>query len=145
LADEGSSRDAQIAEIAVKYVEFIETQTGLALFAPELIDAARVNEAFSTLDAALDQMSDFADVYGSERMHALEALVLPTAALVGEYLIHGADAVWVEPVFEADTTLVIAMPDGVAVDLTGAVRAALLSGVPNLRIMAGRLIDPESA
>lgn len=143
LSETTPSRDEQIAAIATQFTHYIETQTGEAVPVPSDVDATNVDEAFSALDAALDQMADLADVYGADRLQALEPLVLPTAALAGEYLIHGAGAAWIEPVIDADTTLIVATPDGVAVDLTGSVRASLMSGVSNLRVMAARLIDPE--
>jgi hypothetical protein len=143
LGEQGAERDEQIASVAKQFVEYVEAQTDVRLSTPEGVGADGFADAFATLDAALDQLSDLADVYGADRLRALDPLVLPTAALVGEYLRHGAGARWVEPLFDADTTLVIATQDGVAVDLTGAVRASLLSGVSNLRVMAARLVDPE--
>jgi hypothetical protein len=143
LGEQGAERDEQIAAVASHFVEYVEAHTDVRLSMPQGVEPAGVDDAFASLDAALDKLNDLADVYGADRMQALDSLVLPTAALAGEYLRHGAGARWVEPLIDADTTLVIATRDGVAVDLTGAVRASFLSGVSNLRVMAARLIDPE--
>ncbi|HLT18865.1 MAG TPA: hypothetical protein VKZ96_05340 [Thermomicrobiales bacterium] len=145
MSEESPGREEQIADIAVKLVAYIEAQTGDAVPAPADVSADSLDAAFSALDAALDQLTDLAAVYGADRLQAIEPLVLPIAALAGEYFVHGAGATWVEPVIDADTTLIVALPGGVAVDLTGAVRASLMSGVSNLRVMAARLIAPESA
>ena len=144
LSEDAPSRDEQISEIAFHFVEFIDSQTGSAPPIPGDFDASELLSAFEALDESLNQLADLADVYGTDRMQAIEPLVLPTAALVGEYMRHAAGADWIEPVIDADTTLIIATTDGVAVDLTGAVRASLLSGISNLKTMVDRLINPET-
>ncbi|MEZ4520225.1 MAG: hypothetical protein R3A46_01090 [Thermomicrobiales bacterium] len=143
MSEDTSERNARIAEIAAQFLTFIDVQTGTAPPAPEEVGESDMLQAFVALDEALDQLADLADVYGTDRMQSIEPLVLPAAALVGEYLRFGAGATWVEPIIDADTTLVIATPDGIAVDLTGAVRASLFSGMANLKIMVDRMINPE--
>lgn len=145
MSQESPSREEQIAEVAARFADFIETQTGEGVPEPASIAPDGLEDALSALDAALNQLADLADAYGTDRLQAVEPLVLPIAALAGEYLIHGADASWVEPIIDADSTLIIALPGGVAVDLTGAVRASLMSGMSNLRVMVARLLDPEGA
>lgn len=145
MAEEKLDRNKQIAEVAGQFVEFIDAQTGSAPPAPETVEAGDLLTAFHELDESLDQLADLADVYGTDRLRAIEPLVLPAAALVGEYMRHAAGASWVEPIIDADTTLIIATTDGVAVDLTGAVRASLMSGMSNLKTMADRLINPETS
>jgi hypothetical protein len=142
LPEDSPSRDEQIAEVARQFSHYLHDQTGANLMAPESVEADGVLEAFGRLDSALDQISGFASVYGVDPGNDLEPLVLPAAALCGEYLRHGAGARWVEPDFEPETTLAIVTADGVAIDLTGAVRASLLSGMPNLKIMAEHLLNP---
>ena len=143
LPEDSPSRDEQIAEVARHFIHYLQDQTGTELPAPETVEAETVLDAFGKLDSALDQISGFASVYGTDPRNDLEPLALPAAALCGEYLRYGAAASWVEPDFEPETTLIIVTADGVAVDLTGAVRASLLSGMPNLRIMAEHLLNPE--
>lgn len=144
VGQEQLDRDEQIAQLAGQFIAFIDSQTGSAPPAPEEVDADGLLAAFSALDESLDQMADLADVYGTDRMKAIEPLVFPAAALVGEYMRHAVDAVWIEPLIDPDTTLIIATKDDVAVDLTGAVKASLLSGMSNLKAMAARLIAPET-
>ena len=144
MPEEPHDRDKQIATFAAQFVAFIAAQTGSAPPLPDELDADGLLGALAALDNALDKLADLADVYGADRMQAIEPLVLPAAALVGEYMRCAAGAVWIEPLFDGDTTLVSATVDGVAVELTGAVRASLLSGVLNLRMMVDRLINPES-
>ncbi len=145
VSEETLEREKQIADIAAQFVDFIDTQTGSKLIQPGCIEASDLQSAFSALDEALDQLADLADVYGSDRMRSIESLVLPAAALVGEYMRNSAGAVWLEPIIDADTTLIIATSDGIAVDLTGAVRASLMSGMSNLRKMVDRLLNPETS
>ncbi len=145
LTEQQLDREAQIAGVAGQFVAFIDAQTGSAPPAPESVAQDDLLSAFQELDSSLDQLADLADVYGTDRLQAIEPLVLPAAALVGEYMRHAAGARWVEPLIDADTTLIIATADGVAVDLTGAVRASLLSGMSNLKTMAMRLLDPEAS
>ena len=144
LSEDAPSRDDQIGVVATQFVLFIDTQTGAAPPEPHDVGASELLSAFEALDESLNQLADLADVYGTDRMQAIEPLVLPTAALVGEYLRHATGARWVDPVIDAETTLIIATTGGVAVDLTGAVRASLLSGVSNLKTMVDRLINPET-
>jgi len=145
VSEETDEREEQIADVASHFVHFIEAQTGSKLQHPECIEPSDLIAVFAALDESLNQLADLADVYGSDRMRAIESLVLPTAALVGEYMRNAAGAVWLEPIIDADTTLIIATSDGVAVDLTGAVLASLMSGMSNLRMMVDRLLNPETS
>lgn len=144
MSDDPMDREQQIADVASQFLVFIEVQTGSVPPVPDNLETAGLLDAIEALDSSLDQLADLADVYGADRMRSIEPLVLPSAALVGEYLRAAAGATWIEPIIDADTTLVIAMPGGVAVDLTGAVRASMMSGVSNLRLMVDRLLNPES-
>ncbi|CAN5691061.1 hypothetical protein BH23CHL2_BH23CHL2_12780 [soil metagenome] len=144
MSDDPLDREQQIADAARQFLGFIEVQTGSVPPAPDSLETAGLLDAIEALDRSLDQLADLADVYGADRLRSIEPLVLPSAALVGEYLRAAAGATWIEPIIDADTTLLIAMPDGVAVDLTGAVRASMMSGVSNLRMMVDRLLNPES-
>jgi hypothetical protein len=143
LPEESPARDEQIAEVARHFIQYLHDQTGTEIAVPESVEPDTVLDAFGKLDSVLDQLSGFASVYGTDPRNDLEPLVLPAAALCGEYLRFGAGARWVEPDFEPETTLAIVTADGVGIDLTGAVRASLLSGMPNLRIMAEHLLNPE--
>jgi hypothetical protein len=145
VSEETLEREKQIADIAAQFVDFIDTQTGLKLIPPDCVGAPDLQSAFSALDESLDQLADLADVYGTDRMRAIDPFVLPVAALVGEYMRNSAGAVWLEPIFDADSTLIIATSDGIAVDLTGAVRASFMSGMSNLKMMVDRLLNPETS
>lgn len=144
VSGQTTDRNKQIAEIAGQFLEFIEVQTGSSPPLPEDVRESDMVDAFAALDTSLDQIADLANVYGSDRMQSIEPLVLPAAALVGEYMRYGSGAEWIEPAMDEDTTLIIATSDGVAVDLTGAVRSSLHSGMSNLKIMVQRLIHPEA-
>ena len=145
MSDAPASREDQIAGIAGQFLDFIDVQTGSAPPHPKAVKADGLLDAIAALDSSLDQLADFADISSADRMQSIEPLVLPAAALIGEYFRAASGAAWLEPGYDADTTLVIAIPDGVAVDLTGAVRASLMTGQSNLRLMAARLLDPETS
>ena len=149
MGDKPLDRDAQIAAVARQFVDFIEAQTGSAPPQPAEVEAGELPAAFGALDDSLNQLADLGHVYGTDRMDAIEPLVLPTAALMGEYMRHASDAAWIEPALDEDTTLIIQTADGVTVDLTGAVRVSLLSGMSNLKALANHLrpddTPPETA
>ena len=142
--EETAGRDEQIRAVASQFIRFIELQTDSAPPDPDSVDPDSLISAAGELDAALNQLVDMGDAYGTDRMSAAEPLVLPAAAVLGEYLRAGASARWEEPEVDADTTLIVATPDGIAIDLTGAVRASLLTGEANLRMMIERLVQPDS-
>lgn len=138
-------RDEQLAGLADYFVEYIERQTGVQLAQAEALQAEGLASAVGQLDAALGQLADLADVYGHDPRADLEAFTLPAAALVGAYLRSGAGAEWIEPLFDADTTVQIAMPNGLAIDLTGFARATLLSGRPRFSALLPKLLaEPEA-
>jgi hypothetical protein len=104
-----------------------------------------VTSAVAQLDEALGQLADLAGVYGHDPRADLEAFTLPAAALVGAYLHQAAGAEWLEPLIDADATVQIAMPNGLAIDLTGFARATLLSGAPNFSALLPKLLaEPET-
>lgn len=145
MSDEQPARNEQIAAIARQFAAYLREQTGTDLPDPASLDSdGALVEVFGRLDAALDQLTALADVYGTDPRSAYEPLVLPAAALVGEYLHYGAGARWIEPLIDEDSTLIIETADTTTVDLTAAVRAAFLSGMPNLSVMAVRLRALES-
>lgn len=142
------TREEQLSRLASQFAEYLRAQTGIDLPDPETVPSDELDAAFSRLDAALQQIGDLAVVYGSDPRADYEPLVLPSAALAGEYLRAGAGARWLQPEVDGDTTALLATADGVAVDLTGAVRATMLTGFPNLRGMVDRLLhaeEPESS
>lgn len=146
MADANPTRAEQLATLAAYFVSYIEQQTGAALVAPSAVSATGLLSAAAQLDEALGQLADLASVYGTDPRADLEAFTLPTAALIGAYLWQAAGATWVEPESDADTTVLIAMPNGLAVDLTGFARATLLSGLPNFSALLQKLLaEPEPA
>lgn len=144
MTDEQPTRDEQITGIARQFAAYLGEQTGTNLADPEDTGSDDLKEAFVRLDAALDQLTALADVYGADPRSAYEPLVLPAAALVGEYFRHGSGARWIEPVVDEDTTLIIESATGAQIDLTAAVRAAFLSGMPNLSVMASQILALET-
>lgn len=133
---EPSAREQQIAQIAKRFAEYLTAQTAVTVHEPDAIqnDASR-DELFSRLDAALDQMADLATVYGNDPRFDFAPLVLPAAALAGEYLRQTTGASWTTPPVDPDETLTIELAGGQQLDLTVAVRATLMSGKPNLQGM----------
>jgi len=142
--DVAPTRDEQLAALARHFVAYIEQQTGAALAEPVAVGADGLASAVARLDDALGQLADLASVYGTDPRADLEAFTLPAAALIGAYLTHAAGASWVEPEGDADTTVLIAMPNGLALDLTGFAQATLLSGRPSFSALLPKLLaEPE--
>lgn len=144
MNDTAPTRDEQLAALTTYFVEYIERQTGVELAQPDAVQGAGLGSAVAQLDEALAQLADLASVYGNDPRADLEAFTLPAAALIGAYLRQGAGAEWIEPLFDADTTVQVAMPNGLAIDLTGFARATLLSGTPNFSALLPKLLsEPE--
>ena len=144
MSDPAPTRDAQLTALAQHFVVYIEQQTGAVLAEPEAMGADGLASAVAQIDDALGQLADLASVYGTDPRADLEVFTLPAAALIGAYLIQAADARWVEPESDADTTVLIAMPNGLALDLTGFAQATLLSGRPSFSALLPKLLaEPE--
>ncbi len=141
-----SERAGQIAALAHRLVEYLQQQTGNDIVEPGAVSNAYGPShfllAFERLDAALDQIGDLASVYADDPRATLEPLVLPTAALAGEYLRAALGARWHEPNDDplAGEALILVLPDGIAIELVGVARAAILSSAPNLTAVARRLV-----
>jgi hypothetical protein len=145
VGETAPTRDEQLAALAAHFVEYIEHQTGMQLELPSALSPNGLTSAVVQLDEALGQLADLAGVYGHDPRADLEAFTLPAAALVGEYLRQAAAAEWIEPLIDADSTVQIAMPNGLAIDLTGFARATLLSGAPSFSGLLPKLLaDPET-
>jgi hypothetical protein len=143
--DSATTREDQLAALASHFAYYVEQQTGAVLIEPSAAGPAGLLSAVAQLDEALGQLADLASVYGTDPRADLEAFTLPAAALIGAYLHQATGATWVGPEIEADTTVLIAMPNGLAVDLTGFARATLLSGLPNFSALLQKLLaEPES-
>lgn len=136
-------RDEQFASFARQYADYLRSQTAIDLVPPAKDDEAGLRASFEQLDLALAQISDLASVYGSDPRSDIEPLTVPTAVLAGELLRVGIGARWMEPAFEGDGSLVLITSDGVALDLDGVARAALMSSQPNLTAVLDRLLQPE--
>lgn len=145
-------RNEQILALAERFREYLSHQTDIQIVPPGAVttsdgsDAISLEIAFERLDAALGQLIDLASIYaeGQVATDALESLILPAAALAGEYLRAALDASWlpVDPEMpDAGSMLDLALPGGVAIDLVGVARAALLSTAPNLSAVARRIIE----
>ena len=143
-------RDAQIVTLAERFREYLSQQTDIEIVPSGAVAsgdgpaAVPLETAFERLDAALGQLIDFASIYaeGQVASDMLEPLILPAAALAGEYLRAALDASWIAPDLEMpdwDSSLDLALPQGIAIDLVGVTRAALLSGAPNLSALIHRL------
>lgn len=133
--------DRERAEVARQYAAYLRDQTGVEVAAPEPGDVALLRAHFELLDLALGQIADLASIYGSDQRGDIEPLAVPTAMLAGEYLRAGIGARWMEPAFPGDISLLLLTPDGVALDLEGMARAALLSPRPNLTALVERLLE----
>lgn len=141
-----STREADIKLAASRFAEYLRSQTAATVPDPGAVtDQVSLDAAFSSLDAAIEQLLDLATAYGSDPRLDADPLVLPIAALTGEYLRVGADGVWLEPDEDPDQTLVIRLPDGREIDLTGAARGCLLTGIPNLQGMVRRLFTVDES
>lgn len=147
---EASGRDRQIHALARQLIGHLAGQTDIELIQIGAVGAARGPDVLLTaierLDAALAQLADLASVYGDDRQFSLDPLVLPVAALFGEYLRDATGASWHHPDPDdpmPDDELILLMPDGIAVDLLGVARAALVSNAPNLTAVARGVVMPE--
>lgn len=144
-----ASRDGRIAALAERLVVYVRQATEIELEPPGAVSDARgpaaLLAAIERLDLALAQLTDLASVYESAGP-PLEPLALPVAALTGEYLRHATGATWLTPDPDdpmTDDTLTLVTSDGVAIDLLGVTRAALLGGNPNLRAVVASHTNPE--
>ena len=141
-----TSRDVQLATLASQLVEYLRQQTDIQIDPPGAIGpdaAAELLAAFERLDLALGQLADLASIYDEGIGPALDGLALPLAALTGEHLRHTTAAQWLphdpdDP--NPDDSLLLVTADGIAIDLLGVARAALLSGAPNLTAVVRQLI-----
>lgn len=126
MAGDARNRAVRMAELARVFREYLVGQTDVELVELDT-GAATVALAFERLDLALGQLADLASVYGDESRGMLDPLVMPAAALAGEYLRLLAAAAWVEPDpdLPPDDSLLLALASGVVIDLHGLVRAAL--------------------
>jgi hypothetical protein len=116
----------------------------------ELLEIGAVNSshgpdvlvtAIERLDLALAQLIDLASVYSDDPRMSIEPLAVPTAALLGEYLRAALSAAWVlDDDHDTGESLVIALPNGIAADLTGVSRAALFSAAPNFSAVIEALL-----
>ncbi len=145
-----ASRDEQIAALAGQLVAYLRQATDIELDPPGAVSDARglaaLLAAVERLDLALAQLLDLASVYDDTGSPSLETFALPAAALTGEYLRLAAGASWLAPDPDdlmPDDTLTLVTSHGIAIDLLGVTRAALLSGDPNLSVVIARLVGPE--
>lgn len=140
-------RNAQIAQLAEQFREYLSQQTDIeivplgAIASGEGPAAVSLEIAFERLDAALGQIIDLASIYaeGQIATDMLEPLILPAAALAGEYFRSALDAFWIAPdpeMPDAGSELDLGLPGGIAIDLVGVTRAAMLSGEPDLSAIA---------
>lgn len=140
-----AARARQIAALAQQFRDYLAQQTDTDM--PEIEAVATdhglgASVAFARLDAALALLLDLASVYDEAPRGVLEPLVLPTAALAGEYLRAAGLGTWHDPDDDPladDALIIVAGPT--AVDLTGVARAALASERPNLSAVAQRLAE----
>ncbi|RIK45227.1 MAG: hypothetical protein DCC58_07115 [Chloroflexi bacterium] len=147
MSSGGRSRAAWLAELGRGFREYLVGQTEIDLVALESDDTTLI-VAFERFDLALGQLADLASVYGDDSRGMLDPLVLPAAALTGEYLRVLAGAAWVEPDPDvpADDSLLLVLANGLAIDLHGIARAALGGSGPGLGAAIARLpgvIQPE--
>lgn len=141
--DPMSERGEQLSEYAKGFAEYLTSQTGIELAPPDAQSQDSLRRSFERLDLALGQIADLASVYGDDSRHDIEPLTVPTAVLAGEYLRVGFDARWLEPAYEGDAALLLATPDGIALDMDGVARTALMSSQPNLTAFVDRLLNRE--
>lgn len=139
-----NEREEQLSNYARGFAEYLAAQTGVEISMPENQDADHLRGSIERLELALEQLADLASVYGEDSRHDVEPLVMPTAVLAGEYLRVGAGARWLEPAFDGDTALLLAMPDGVALDMHGLAHSTLVSPHQHLTTVVNRLLNPES-
>lgn len=141
--DAASQRSQQLREYALGFAEYLSGQTGIQLSPPACQHPEHLRGSMERLDLALGQIADLASVYGDDSRHDMEPLIIPAAALAGEYLREGLNARWLEPAYDGDDALLLTTPDGVALDMAGVVRAALMSPQPNLTALVDRLLDEK--
>lgn len=151
VAGAGAShdREARIHELALTFRDYLTGQTGIELPAPDELSSgaasdphgpAAVLAAVERLDHALAQLIDLTSIYTDHAAPSLEPLALPTAALLGAYLRAALGAHWLASDALDDEQLVLAFPDGVAVDLGQVARSALLSGAPHFTAVVAPLV-----
>lgn len=136
-----TERDSQFAEYALGFEEYLRAHTAIDLQVPRAHDAQSLRASFEQLDLALGQIADLASVYGNDSRADIEPLTTPTAVLAGEYLRVGMGASWMEPAYEGDQSLLLATPNGIALDLEGVARSTLMSSQPNLTALVDRLLE----
>lgn len=146
-----SDRAKRLHAVAVGFRDYLQSQTDIEL--PDLgaVDRGNGHDALvmavERIDLALGQMIDLATVYTDDARMSLEPLTVPTAALVGEYLRATLSATWLadeDDTARMDDALVIVLPNGIAADLTGVARSALLSGAPNFAAVITSLIGNDT-
>lgn len=137
-------RNAQFVEFARRFEAYLRDQTSIEMATPSAHDRGALVRGFERLDLALAQIADMASIYGADQRGDIEPLTTPTAVLTGEYLRIGLGAEWLEPAFEGDNSLTVVTPNGVALDLDGLARSALMSARPNLTALVQRLLAQDS-
>lgn len=135
-------RNGQFEHLARQFADYLRGQTGIDMIAPLPGDVSSLRGSMERLDLALAQIADMASVYGADHRSDIEPLTVPTAVLAGEYLRIALDAHWLEPAFEGDSSLLLVTTDGVALDMDGLARSALMSRQPDLSSLIERLIQP---
>lgn len=133
-------RNEALSEIARQFTDYLEGQTGILVTQPEPGNHDSLRDSFERLDLALAQIADLASVYGADARADIEPLTVPTAALAGELLRSGIGGHWMEPAYEGDPTLMLVTAGGIALDLDGMARSALLSRQPSLSPLIEKLI-----
>lgn len=139
--DRLSEWETERRQLAEHYADYLHGQTGVHLVPPSAGNVESLRASFERLDIALAQLADLAAVYGAEHRSDIEPLTIPTAVLAGEYLRVGTAGRWMEPAFDGDTNLMLVTGDGVAVDMDGLARTALMSHQPALSALVERLIS----
>lgn len=138
-----SDRASRIQAVALGYRDYLRNQTDIEMAEIGAVDQSHGPDALvaaiERVDHALTQMIDLASVYTDDARMSLEPLLVPTAALVGEYLRVALTAEWM-PDDGMQDALIIVLPNGIAADLVGVARTALLSGAPNFSAVIASLI-----
>jgi len=143
MSGAGRDRAAWMAELARGFRDYLIGQTDIELVA--IGEGTTIALAFERLDLALGQLADLASIYGDDSRGMLAPLVVPTAALAGEYLRVLAGGTWVEPDPELplDDSLLVVLPNGIAVDLHGVARGAVGGVGPSLPSVVAALMTDE--
>jgi hypothetical protein len=133
----GGLHAERLRDLSIQFRDFLTHQTNIELVDTEAVGADRGPDALlaalERLDAALSQIADLQSVYSDSATGALDSVAFPVAVLVGEYIRATLGGEWREPDDpHHDDTLVITLHDGQTLDLFPVVRAAILSGSPNL-------------